>query len=280
MSCLQVYDNATSIDETFISNTFHSEDMANIIHKLDIGFPFAYIRYGDLEWRMILENNGNIEHDNIPELTDKLKEVLEMSYFRFDNNFYFSFSDKLFRTEHVYAGAKNFIEQNNVTYNFVTSDLFSDMLRYNNTQYLEFLDVFKTKNIVLISNEHFTNLNPTNMFVPFAHIVIPKKNCFAFYDTIRAEIVSIINDNPTLDIVFAFCSSAMAPVMIEDLFREYNGMRYTFIDFGSFFDFFLGFASRTPSICFKQTLFDNYTLCMSTNITSADDVQEISGSLA
>jgi hypothetical protein len=272
MTCLEKWENENNIDYSFINDHFTQMTSFNFIEKMKNNEPFSYVRLGDLEWRILLHNRGNDEHFSNIEIQNKLKNILSKNV-----GYYVSFSYKLFITTHVYTGSKNMITTLMTPYKFVDSDVFNNLIRYENINYFELLeDVFKIKNIVHIGNEHILNIVPTMINI-YDRIIVSKKNCYINYDIIKSKIIEIIdNYTGTEPLIFAFCSSVMSVIMIDDLYNIY-GTQHTFIDYGSFFDFFLGFASRTPTKCAKENLFNIYNDCMSVN--SIDDILDISMSL-
>jgi hypothetical protein len=124
--------------------------------------------------------------------------------------------------------------------------------------------------IIHIGNEEIINLNPF-MFVPLERVIIEKRNCYADYNDIKQKILDIDSRYPTKKLLFYFCCSATAPILIKDLHTILQGRHYL-IDMGSYFDSFLGFASRTPSRCMKQFLFDTYRNCQTkSNVNEIED---------
>ena len=278
--CSEIWENDPDFDYDNLLDYFDTLSMVTINKKLKDNEPFSYVRLGDLEWRIMIHDRGNGEHFSIPGMRQDLLDLLSSSYIANEVNndrFYVSFSNKLFRTKHVYDEALQIIQDSKMDYKFVDSDVFNEMLRYTAPLYMEFLDIMKTKNVVMIKNQVMVDNFSPNIWTCFAAVVIPKKNCYIKYNDIYSAIEQIISDNPTEQFVFMFSASATAPILIADLHVTY-GDKHTFIDMGSFFDFFGGYASRTPFICAKDFYFDTYTDCMI--VPSVDDVLDMSPSFA
>lgn len=280
VGCLEVWNNDPSPDFSFINDKFVCIISPSFIEKIDKCEPFTYIRLGDLEWRIILHNRGNIEHFSSEEIQKRLIDIVTSDK---KDNYYVSFSQKLFVTDHVYTLSKAFIENNNISYKFVDNDVFNEMLRYQFSNYMDFLSAIKKKTIVHIGNKQIMNLN-TNVFVPYKSIIVQNKNCYSTINDIRIAIQNVIEEyekNKEIEklnpLMFFFCCSVTSVILIDEFYQKY-GDKYTFVDLGSLFDFFLGYASRTPSICFKEDLFNMYTLCMS--VSSVNDIKDISMSFS
>jgi hypothetical protein len=137
------------------------------------------------------------------------------------------------------------------------------------------MDTSFPNSIVHIGNEHINNLMPI-IFAPLARVIVPKRNCYSEYDWIKQEILTIANSVTDRKLLFFFSCSLVAPILVHELHTLLDGKHFL-VDMGSFFDFFLGYASRTPSICMKDFLFNTYTACMTP--TSVSLVQDISMSL-
>ena len=104
-SCLNIWDDDDEIDYDMIFSKFYSISFTELFDKINDDTKFSYVRFGDLEWRMILNQKGNLEHSYHPTIKQKLENILQDS--KIDNsNFYISFSDKLFSTSHIHDGAK------------------------------------------------------------------------------------------------------------------------------------------------------------------------------
>ncbi len=187
MGCLEIWSIEQNVDYAYIREHFYSLLAETLLHRLETGETFSYINLGDLEWNVINKRRGNIEHDVFADIYDRLVNVVKTGN---QSNLYVSFSEKLFKTEHVYSLSKTFLESNNINYLFVNADIFNNMLRYETKLYFRFMHIMDTSfpnSIVHIGNEHINNLMPI-IFAPLARVIVPKRNCYSEYDWIKQEI--------------------------------------------------------------------------------------------
>lgn len=267
---MEIWQRQNPINYTVLIDKFYAINSLHFVNMIENDEPFSYVRYGDLEWRIILNNRGGQEQKYEEELKIALENLLKNNTLAADNSFYVSFSEKLYKTTHVHNNSINFITTNNVPHQFVDFDVFNHMIRYEPTKYEDFIEVtLPTKKIIFIGNQLMGNLSFINMF---KHIVVPTHCCFTEYDNVKNEIITTINENLGQNLLFIFCAGALSPVIIADLHTTYKNQTYSFVDMGSSFDFFVGYASRTPTVFFKETLFQNFHHCFPPEITSTADI--------
>lgn len=270
--CMEIWNIEDDVDFIFVHQHFNQFSVVQLLELFENDTPFSYIRLGDLEWRVILDNRGNAEHRVFGDIRDRLTNVV-----RSNIPYHVSFSIKLFETSHVYNSSKQFIEDNNLQYTFIDTDLFNDLIRYNTSLYFDLLNLFHTQfngRIVHIGNEHITKLK-SEVFTPLERVIIPKKNCYCVYEETKQTILDIAERHSDKNLVFLFGASLMSPIMIDELHYIFNGQHYL-IDIGSLFDYFLGFASRTPSVCLHDFLWNTYEDLIS---VGEGEIKDISMSL-
>jgi len=292
MACqkIEIYPRVDNIDFDFYNLHFTTLSLIEFVEKMKVtSDPISYVRIGDAEWRIILEDRGNIEQENLNDLGDRLRNVVDTA--QSDDKFVISFSFKLFRCEHIHDRVVNYINQANPAIMFAQDDMFAEMTRYAFDTYMTFLeDVLRGagsgRKVCLVGNSHMDSVNPFDsvtglgMFNPDHKIYVPKRNCYTQYDRIKSEIIQYATDNPGEQILFLLAMGPAAVIMVHDLHHNHGfADNHWLIDIGSFMDIFAGFASRTPHQCMKQDIYDMYTPCFLPSFTSTDMIRDISPSL-
>ena len=198
---------------------------------------FSFVRYGDGEWRTILEGSGmvacrmqvinpKIQSDMIRSLTEHASE----------QGIIFGMQDYGFR---IYKQLiPDFLQKYKLeNIQWTDADVFHNASRDGLLYAL--IEQLRTMKVVIIGPSLLRNLSGHFSYAEF--IETKAKNCYADQAAIKSEILRV-HKKLKEDVVYSFCCGPLAETLILDL---YSQMPNNFlIDFGSLWDVFCGVRSR------------------------------------
>lgn len=208
-----------------MSGKLYRRDIDWFIKLFDTQFCFS--RYNDGEWFCMRNLSGKNcdNHTFFPEMGKKLKDSITDNEV---NNYNFIFQSSMY-----WGGEKEDIKKWGVCVDFVERDYIHAISRKYPDIFIDLMKKLNSRKLLLVgpywlSESKFIDLD--------YHIIIPKKDCFLYYDKIIKSIRDILKDNEDMTVIF--CSSMMTNCIIYDLYKEVD-KKHTLVDFGSVFDLFI-----------------------------------------
>lgn len=212
-------------------NIFYEKSFDYFLNRIENNEHFRYSRFNDGELIAIIgktPQGANCDgHQYFPEMGKELKEIL-LKY-KFDENYILESFDHWYN---VLPHIKKIIHELK-TSNPELSFLNTDFIRISHEQepenFIEMLEILKTKKMVIVGPSYLMNLNK---YFDFRFIEVPIKNCYVEKNRIVDDIKKICeveNDN-----FFLFSASMPANIIIN----SFNDNKNTYLDWGSVWDTF------------------------------------------
>ena len=164
-------------------------------------------------------------HRFFPEMGKKLKDSITDNEV---NNYNFIFQSSMY-----WGGEKEDIKKWGVCVDFVERDYIHAISRKYPDIFVDLMKKLNNRKLLLVGPYWLSDSNFIDLDY---HIIIPKKDCFLYYDKIIKSIRDILKDNEDMTVIF--CSSMMTNCIIYDLYKEVD-KKHTLVDFGSVFDLFI-----------------------------------------
>jgi hypothetical protein len=201
---------------------------AQMIDKLRSGEQFSFSRWGDGEWNAVLGRSGeNCDgHKYFADMGARLKAILESQ-----PDYYLGMQPMALRLNQEDAEFNRLMQLNEwcdaeILYKQVIGDGLDELFK-----------ALDGKRVLIIGPSHLNQLY-SKLLVKDRHLIVPSKNVWMHYDTIKSMIemrLDILN----IDVILYACGM-MSGVLIDD----FKDAGVTQIDIGSAFDPLCGVYSR------------------------------------
>jgi len=231
-----------------INNVFYNLRFKRFFNKLKKGNLF-YSRFNDGEIRSILNVNGKNcdNHVYYSSMGERLKNVL-LEY-KYTDNYIISSNKKFYNTISWYKNAIDDLYFSNNNLKLAQTDFNQQLLNYTN--FHDFVNILKSKNVVIVGPYYLKDLNLTFDFT-FKLVNIPLTNCYLELDNIIKNIKELLIDDIE---TYVLISASMPAALIIDYFYKIDKLN-TFIDMGSSWDRF--FQSKKYSFIRQRSKLDHW----------------------
>ncbi len=218
-----------------INNT----SLEGMLDKLRTGKPFGFSRWGDGEWRSVL-NTGRGQncdgHRFFPQMGVDLGEVLRR------------------RPEYL-LGMQNFsLKQfGEKIHTWLTKQKLNDLVWYDadvfhkasiNGRLNDVLEAIKDRHVVMVGPDHLKRLRPD--YIQYKTFIdVPPNDAYLSRDRIIRDIKSAICDHDGDQVLVALSAGMPAGLVLDELYNKIIGKGFSIVDFGSLWDPLVGVNSRT-----------------------------------
>jgi len=198
-----------------------------MIVKIKAKENFSWSRWGDGEWSAVLGKPGqNVDgHTYFPDMGKRLGDILKAH-----PKYGMAIQAKAVRDMGIEID--NWLKSNNVNINWTDSDIIHTANEAGDIGLL--LQALAQRKVILVGPRHLFNLK-----LGYEMVVVPPKNCWLAYESIKHEILKRLSNNT----VVLFACSMPAEVIMDDMFNMY-GDTITQVDIGSALDVHAGKPSR------------------------------------
>ncbi len=208
------------------------------LQKLKDKEPFTFSRFGDGEFASLLNLRPEIGqknadgHEFFPDMGEALANVLK------SKPEYYVGMQRFAREDRYPEQIEKFLNDNDLNgLNWVNADVWHHASIHGDFE--EFFEALKTRSVVFVAPAYLKSLNKFSC----GFVTVADQNCWFS----RQDVINEIKSkwvNTRENVVFIFCASMPAKVMIHELYQEF-GKQHTFLDAGSVFDPYVGKASRS-----------------------------------
>lgn len=223
---------------------FFNKSFDYFIDRIKNNEHFRYSRFNDGELIAIIGKSpqgANCDgHKYFPEMGVELKNVL-LNY-KYSDNYVLESFDYWYKTLPHIKKILQELKMLNSNLKFLHTDFIRIMHEQNPELFLDFLEILKTKKIVIVGPEYLKKLNS---FFDFRYISVPHKNCFLQKDRIISEMKKI--SEKERDVFFLLSASMPANIIID----QFKDNKNTYLDWGSVWDTF--FVSEEYSFIKKRS---------------------------
>ena len=238
-----------------MNKIFYKKPFDFFINKIKNDEYFKYSRFNDGEIIAIngkSTNSGNCDnHRYFPEMGEELKEIL-VNFTPSDNYFLESF-DYWYNHSGLVKNVIDELKQVNSNLEFLNTDFIRIMHETKPDKFNEFLDILKTKKIVVVGPNYLKKLDK---HFDFKFIEVPLVNCYTEKDRIINDMEKIIEGEN--DFVFLLSASMPANIIID----HFTDNKNTYLDWGSVWDTFFNSAEypfiKKRSTSDKDIIINNY----------------------
>lgn len=210
--------------------------LSQYIDRLKNNKYFSFVRYGDGEWNALFGVRGMAGRAQKLSLAfheDMKKALLEGS--KFTGVF---FGIQRYALGRMRNGIKVFLIKNSLNISWVDADVFHRASRDGSA--FPLIKILREKKMVIVGPDFLKHLSKQTL--PHTRFVeIPSKNSYGRKDEILKAILTM-NKEIGNDVVYSFSSGPSAEVFILNLHKRMP--QNFFIDFGSFWDIFVGRRTR------------------------------------
>lgn len=205
-----------------------------IIFKLKSNENFTFARYGDGEINAVLGVTGkNTDgHNYYKDMGVRLRDIIKSK-----PDYVMGLQNLV---QHLRKDDINFKELIQGI-DWVNSDVIHySSIRKNNLEGL--FQALTDRDIIIVGNIDMAGIHGKihGKDSSWEHIVINKENCWIQYK----DVLNLIRDAVSKDVVILYCASMMSEVLIDDLYNLF-GDEITQIDIGSAFDPYVGKITRS-----------------------------------
>ncbi len=199
--------------------------------------PFTFSRWGDGEWRSVLNKGSGANcdgHTFFLDMGKQLSQVLQSKpVYRLGMQ---SFAMRLYG-----KSIKHYLNQHKLTdLQWYNADVFHYGAIYG--KLIDIVSAVKTRRVLLVGPSHLKSL-PAKGLNFWKQIVVPSKNVFLHLKTIHVQIKEVLAA-ATEPVLVSVSASMPAEILIDWLYTDF-GHKHTLIDFGSLWDQLVGVKSRS-----------------------------------
>ena len=198
--------------------------------------PFTFSRWGDGEWRSVLNKGSGANcdgHTFFLDMGKQLSQVLQAKpQYRLGMQ---NFAMRLYG-----KSIEHYLKQHNLTsLQWYNADVFHYGAIHGKLQ--EIVAAVATRRVLIVGPSHLKALNGKGL--PFwRHLTVPGKNVFLHLKGIHDQIKELLAA-ATEPVLVSVSASMPAEILLDWLYSDF-GHKHTLIDFGSLWDQLVGVKSR------------------------------------